>query len=88
MSIRSSGPSSRGPFWPPDRLIDVDNIIFGSEMIGAVRGIDPESGFHFEDTKRYIDALSSPDADKRRIFEQNARRVFPRLDALLKAKGK
>lgn len=37
--------------------------------------------------KRYIDALSIPDAGKRRIFEQNARRVFPRLDALLRSKG-
>ena len=70
------------------RVIDVDNILFGSEMIGAVRGIDPETGFHFDDTKRYIDALPIPEGDKARIFEKNARRVFPRLDALLKAKGR
>jgi 4-oxalmesaconate hydratase len=69
------------------RVIDVDNILFGSEMVGAVRGIDPTTGFHFDDTKRYIDALSIPEADKRRIYERNARRVFPRLDAILKAKG-
>jgi 4-oxalmesaconate hydratase len=67
------------------RVIDLDNILFGSEMVGAVRGIDPETGFNFDDTKRYIDALSIPQADKSRIFEKNARRVFPRLDALLKA---
>lgn len=70
------------------RVIDVDNILFGSEMIGAVRGIDPETGFHFDDTKRYIDALPIPESDKVRIFETNARRVFPRLDALLKARGR
>jgi 4-oxalmesaconate hydratase len=70
------------------RVIDIDNILFGSEMIGAVRGIDPQTGFHFDDTKRYIDALAIPAADKRRIFEQNARRVFPRLDARLKARGR
>ncbi|MGH8294914.1 MAG: amidohydrolase family protein [Steroidobacteraceae bacterium] len=70
------------------RVIDIGNILFGSEMIGAVRGIDPETGFYFDDTKRYIDALSIPDADKRRIFEHNARRVYPRLDALLQAKRK
>jgi 4-oxalmesaconate hydratase len=70
------------------QVIDLDNILFGSEMIGAVRGIDPETGFYFDDTRRYIDALSIPAADKARIFEQNARRVFPRLDALLKARGK
>jgi 4-oxalmesaconate hydratase len=67
------------------RVVDLDNILFGSEMVGAVRGIDPETGFNFDDTKRYIDALSIPQADKSRIFEKNARRVFPRLDALLKA---
>lgn len=70
------------------RVIDVDNILFGSEMIGAVRGIDPETGFYFDDTKRYIDALSIPESDKSRILEKNARRVFPRLDALLTAKGR
>jgi 4-oxalmesaconate hydratase len=69
------------------KVIDIDNILFGSEMVGAVRGIDPETGNYFDDTKRYIDALSIPDADKRRIFEGNARRVFPRLDAILKSRG-
>ena len=69
------------------RVIDVDNILFGSEMVGAVRGIDPETGHYFDDTRRYVDALPIPPADKRRIFELNARRVFPRLDALLKARG-
>ena len=70
------------------RVIDSGNILFGSEMIGAVRGVDPETGFNFDDTRRYIDALSIPDDDKKRIFELNARRVFPRLDALLKGRGK
>jgi 4-oxalmesaconate hydratase len=69
------------------KVIDIENILFGSEMVGAVRGIDPETGNYFDDTKRYIDALSIADADKRRIFEGNARRVFPRLDAILKAQG-
>ena len=70
------------------RVIDLDNILFGSEMVGAVRGIDPQTGFHFDDTKRYIDALPIPQSDKSRIYERNARRVFPRLDALLQAGGK
>jgi 4-oxalmesaconate hydratase len=69
------------------KVIDVDNILFGSEMVGAVRGIDPQTGHYFDDTKRYIDALTISDEDKRRIFELNARRVFPRLDAALKARG-
>jgi 4-oxalmesaconate hydratase len=70
------------------RVIDVENILFGSEMVGAVRGIDPETGQYFDDTKRYIDALDIPDADKAKVFEGNARRVYPRLDAALKARGK
>jgi len=69
------------------RVIDIDNILFGSEMVGAVRGIDPLTGHYFDDTRRYIDALSLPDTDKRRIFETNARRVFPRLDSLLARNG-
>ena len=69
------------------RVIDLDNIVFGSEMLGAVRGIDPDSGHHFDDTKRYIDALPLSAHDKRRIFELNARRIYPRLDARLRAHG-
>jgi 4-oxalmesaconate hydratase len=69
------------------RVIEPDNILFGSEMIGAVRGIDRETGHYFDDTRRYIDALSIDAADKQRIFEGNARRVYPRLDAHLKAQG-
>ena len=69
------------------KVIDVDNILFGSEMVGAVRGIDPETGQYFDDTKRYIDALPVSIDIKRRIFELNARRVYPRLDAALKARG-
>jgi 4-oxalmesaconate hydratase len=68
-------------------VIDLDNIVFGSEMLGAVRGVDPETGHHFDDTRRYIDALPLDDGDKRRIFELNARRIYPRLDAQLKARG-
>jgi 4-oxalmesaconate hydratase len=68
-------------------VIDTRNILFGSEMVGAVRGIDPQSGHHFDDTKRYVDALDVSDAQRHAIFEGNARRVFPRLDAILKVRG-
>jgi 4-oxalmesaconate hydratase len=70
------------------RVIDVKNILFGSEMVGAVRGIDPETGHYFDDTKRYIDALNLTDEQRHQVFEGNARRVYPRLDAALKAKGR
>ena len=69
------------------KVIDAKNILFGSEMVGAVRGIDPTTGQYFDDTKRYVDALDVSEAERRAIFEGNARRVFPRLDAQLKARG-
>jgi len=69
-------------------VIDIDNILFGSEMVGAVRGIDPQTGQYFDDTKRYIDALDISAADKHKVFELNARRLYPRLDASLKARGR
>jgi 4-oxalmesaconate hydratase len=61
------------------KVIPVDNILFASEMVGAVRGVDPETGHYYDDTKRYVDALSLGAADKQKIFEGNARRVFSRL---------
>lgn len=69
-------------------VIDNKNILFGSEMVGAVRGIDPTTGHYFDDTKRYVDALDIEDDARHMIFEGNARRVFPRLDARLKEQGR
>ena len=66
------------------KVIPVENILFGSEMVGAVRGIDPETGQYYDDTKRYIDALPLSEADRYKIFEGNARKVFPRLDVKLR----
>jgi 4-oxalmesaconate hydratase len=67
------------------KVIPLDNILFGSEMVGAVRGIDPRSGHHYDDTKRYIDALPLSAADRDRLYSGNARRVYPRLAARLMA---
>ena len=49
-------------------------------MVGAVTGVDPETGYNYDDTKRYVDATPNLD-DKARedIFANNARRVFSRL---------
>jgi 4-oxalmesaconate hydratase len=52
-----------------------------------VRGIDPQTGHPFDDTRRYVDALGIPDEHKLQVFEGNARRVYPRLNAALKARG-
>ena len=68
------------------KVIPADNILFASEMVGAVRGIDPETGFYYDDTKRYIDAATGLSAeDKHKIFEGNAHKVFPLLKNALQA---
>ncbi len=70
------------------KVIPVDNILFASEMIGAVRGIDPETGFYFDDTKRYIEnSVQLSESDRKKIYEGNARKLFSRLDQQLNAKG-
>jgi 4-oxalmesaconate hydratase len=70
------------------KVIAIDNILFASEMVGAVKGIDPETGQYFDDTKRYVDQLKSLNEENRRkLFEGNARKVYGRLDAVLKARG-
>jgi 4-oxalmesaconate hydratase len=61
-------------------VIPADNILFASEMVGAVKGVDPETGFNYDDTKRYIDgARGLTREDKEKIFSGNARRVYPQL---------
>jgi 4-oxalmesaconate hydratase len=65
------------------QVIAPQNILFASELLGAVRGIDPETGFHFDDTKRYLDAAELRPDERQMIFEGNARRVYPRLEPIL-----
>lgn len=60
-------------------VVPVENVLFGSEMVGAVRGIDPATGQYYDDTKIYVDRSGLDDGDLARVFEGNARRVFPRL---------
>jgi 4-oxalmesaconate hydratase len=65
-------------------VIDTANILFGSEMVGAVRGVDPRTNHYFDDTRRYIDALGLTPEHREAVYEHNARRVYPRLDAALR----
>ena len=70
------------------KVVPTSNVLFGSEMIGAVRGKDPNTGYFFDDTKRYLDSCDAlNDADRAQIYEGNARRVYPRLDAQLNQRG-
>jgi 4-oxalmesaconate hydratase len=64
-------------------VVDTPNVLFGSEMVGAVRGIDPRTGHHYDDTRRYVEASSLDDDARAAVFEGNVRRVYPRLGAAL-----
>lgn len=64
-------------------VIPIDNILFASEMLGAVKGIDPETGHYFDDTKRYILQAPISDEDRYKIFEGNARVVYPRINKII-----
>jgi len=62
------------------KVIPADNILFASEVVGAVRGIDPETGHFYDDTKRYIDNAGwLTEADREKIFSGNAKRVYGRF---------
>ena len=56
------------------KVIPVDNILFASEMIGAVRGIDPETGHHYDDTKT---CASSPPKARMRSSRKPRCRTLP-----------
>ncbi len=61
-------------------VVGVDNVMFASEMLGGVNTIDPASGRSFDDNRRFLDAIGSlTDLDRKKIFEDNARKVYPRF---------
>jgi 4-oxalmesaconate hydratase len=60
-------------------VVPADNILFASEMVGAVRSVDPRTGHSFDDTKRYIAAAGLSPADLDKIYFGNAGRVYPRF---------
>jgi len=71
------------------QVVPLANILLASEMIGAVRGIDPQTGHHYDDTRRYVEASVRLDPEQRQqIYDQNVRRVYPRLAAALARKGR
>jgi 4-oxalmesaconate hydratase len=62
------------------KVIPLKNILFASEMVGAVQGIDPQTGFNYDDTKRYVDEVEwLSAADREAIYSGNVQQVFSRL---------
>ena len=66
------------------RTVGVDNVLFASEMIGGVQAVDPDSGRQYDDTKPYIDGIEwLTDDDRKKLFESNVQRAYPRMKAYL-----
>jgi 4-oxalmesaconate hydratase len=66
-------------------IIPAENVLFASEMIGAVRGVDPQTGHRFDDVKYLLDSVDSLSAaDREAVYLGNALRVFGRLEGALK----
>jgi 4-oxalmesaconate hydratase len=63
------------------RVAGADNVLFASELLGAVRGVNPDTGRSWDDTKAYLDAASLSTEDRAKIFAGNALRVYPGLAA-------
>jgi 4-oxalmesaconate hydratase len=64
-------------------VIGADAVIFASEMIGAVKGIDALTGRYFDDTKPYVEGLGLGESERTKIFEGNALKVYPRLNRVV-----
>jgi 4-oxalmesaconate hydratase len=70
-------------------VIPVENVLFASEIVGAVKGIDPDTGYNYDDTKRYIEAVDDlSDAERQKIYSDNAFTVYPRLARRLRSEAR
>lgn len=69
------------------QVVPTANVLFASEMVGAVKGKDPDTGEHYDDTKRYVDRADLTDEQRTMIFENNVQRVYPRLVPYLEARA-
>lgn len=71
-----------------DLLLDVvptERVLFGSEMLGAVRGDNPDTGSGWDDTGKYLEAATITAEQRAAVYEHNARRLYPRLATYLPA---
>lgn len=69
-----------------DLLVDVippANLLFASEMLGAVRGADPDTGVAWDDTLHYLQHTRLAGRDRAAVLGDNARQAYPRLAARL-----
>lgn len=69
------------------RVIPSKNILFATEMLGAVDGIDPTTGFAYDDTGRYLQGADLAQDELGAIFQHNALKVYGRLEAQMRRQG-
>ena len=63
------------------KQVGADRCCFGTERPGSGGGINPDTGRPYDDLKPVIEAIDTISEDERKgIFEENARRLFSRLD--------
>ena len=61
------------------KVVGAANCVFGTERPGTGRGVDPATGRALDDLRPVIEALEVLSEDDRRlVFEDNARRLYPR----------
>lgn len=62
------------------RIVGSDRVMFGTENPGTGSYKDPATGKMLDDLKPVIEGISSlSDSDKKNIFEETAKKVFPRF---------
>ena len=62
------------------RIVGTDRCMFGTENPGSGSSRDPQTGKWMDDLKPVIESVDwLSEADRGRIFEDNARAVFPRF---------
>ena len=61
-------------------FVSLDNVLFATEMFGAVNAIDPKTGRNFEDLVPIFQEIDWLTTDERyKITEGNVRKLFPRI---------
>lgn len=67
------------------KVVPLENLLFASEMLGAVRGTNPDTGSAWDDTLKYVDRLALSDDERGKLLWGNVTRVYPRLTRRLES---
>lgn len=63
------------------RKVGPDNVLFAAEIVGTAKFVDPVTGKPFDDNRSFVSDIEwLSEADKQKIFEGNARRLYSRAD--------